>query len=171
MTTVQSSNAVVQGQTVQVCIDGVMSVFQRRMRNLLDERGIEQPDPKPDEWYDLDKFITVLEAIRDDTGANALKKIGEATPEFIEWGADIDSPESALDSLTTIFETVHQGVNEEMVFEQTGEQQGKITSSTLYPQEYQEGFIKGTCEKFGSTHTRISVSEKSANQVIYKVNW
>ncbi|ERH11809.1 MAG: hypothetical protein J07HB67_00820, partial [halophilic archaeon J07HB67] len=75
------------GETVQVCLDGVMSVFESRMREMLDDAGIERPDPQPDEWYPLADFLAVLRTVETDTGENALTKIGESTPRFADWPA------------------------------------------------------------------------------------
>jgi hypothetical protein len=87
MATKSDAGGLVSGQTVSVTIDGVMSVFQRRTRNLLDEHGITEPDPQPEGWYDMGAFLGVLNDVKENTGSNALKKIGEATPNHLDWPA------------------------------------------------------------------------------------
>lgn len=162
----------VLGRTVEVAVDGVMSVFQSRMRKLLDEQGIERPDPDPGEWYSLDRFLRVLETVEDDVGENALTKVGEATPEFTEWSTDANSPAEALKTLTTIFEENHRNVASQCTFERVDKSTGRITSNTPYPTAWEAGLIKGAAESRGSRYTRVTVVEESSNdETVFEVNW
>jgi len=161
----------VRGDTVEVCIEGVMSVFQSRMRNILDEHGIDQPDPQPQEWYSLEKFIRILELIGTDVGENALTKVGEATPEFADWTSDPTSPAEALESLTDVYNEIHKNADGEYSFEQTGEDEGRVISTTPYPDPWERGVLKGSAEKYVSHFTRINTIEPSENRVVFEVSW
>lgn len=171
MSRAQAGGGDVLGVTVNVCIDGVMSVFQSRMRNILDDHDIEKPDPKPDEWYPLDNFLQVLEVVETDVGENALTKIGEATPKFTDWPSSADSPEAALQSLVEIFDNTHRNVSGVYQFEQTGEDSGKIVSTTPYPQAWESGFLKGAAELHGSEYAQIVDVEQQGEKRVYEIRW
>lgn len=161
----------VRGETVQVCIDGVMSVFQSRMRNMLDDRGIEQPDPRPDEWYPLDDFLAVLEVVGNDTGENALRKIGESTPRFADWPAGLDEPDTALENLADAYATNHRRAPGEYVFEVVADDTVRVTSTTPYPPTWEEGILKGTAELNGADYARVSVDESDDDSTVFEVSW
>jgi uncharacterized protein (TIGR02265 family) len=171
MATKSGPDGQVLGETVQVCIDGVMSVFQSRMRKMLDERGIEQPDPKPDEWYPLDQFVGVLRAVKEDTGENALTKIGESTPRFADWPVELDSPATALEKLAGAYDENHRRAPGEYTFEQTDDTEARITSTTPYPPAWEEGMIKGTAELNGTEYARVSVSDDDGETTEFEVTW
>lgn len=171
MTATRVDSGQVLGVTVNVCIDGVMSVFQSRMRDILDEHGIQRPDPHPDEWYPLDKFIRVLDVVETDVGKNAQRKIGEATPQFIDWPTNPDSPAEAFESLIDTFERTHRNVDSEYVFEQTDDSAARITSTTPYPVAWEKGLLKGTAEVHGATYARVNTIEDSNNTKVFEITW
>lgn len=159
------------GETVQVCLDGVMSVFQSRMRRMLDDAGIEKPDPQPAEWYPLDDFLAVLHTVEADTGENALTKIGESTPRFADWAAGYDQPAAALERLTDAYEDNHRGAPGEYSFEQTGESTARVVSTTPYPVAWEEGMLKGTAELSGTAYARVRVDESAPDETVFDVDW
>lgn len=172
MSLTQSSDSEVLGVTVNVCIDGVMSVFQSRMRNILDENNIEQPDPQPDEWYPLEDFLRVLEVVETDVGENALTKIGEATPQFAEWPTNPESSDEALRSLVDLFEENHRNVSGAYEFERLDDNSARITSTTPYPEAWEIGFMKGAAEIHGSDYTRVNTVETgSERQKAFEIEW
>lgn len=159
------------GETVEVCIDGVMAVFKDRMREMLNERGIEEPDPTPGEWYPIDNFLAVLNAVENDTGENALRKVGEATPQFIEWPEEVDSPRAGLDKLNAVYDSTHRNVDGSFSIEEAGDDEADIVSTTPYPYNWEKGFIKGTAEEFGSPFTRVEVTETGGAEKVFHVRW
>ncbi len=172
MSITQTTDGEVIGKKVNVCIDGVMSVFQSRMRNILDDHGIERPDPAPDEWYPVENFLEVLTVVEEDVGENALTKIGEATPKFVEWPTSPDAPGAALKGLLEMFEQNHRNVDGGYSFDQTGESTARITSTTPYPEAWEEGLIKGAAEEHGSSYARVNVvddTERGKKQ--FEVEW
>lgn len=171
MATRQATDGEVLGVQVNVCIDGVMSVFQERMRNILDNHDIERPDPHPEEWYPLEKFLAVLEVVETDVGENASKKIGESTPQFTEWPGSPDTPAQALEGLVDIFSQNHRNVTGEYQFTQTGDSSARVTSTTPYPETWEVGFLKGTAEIHGSSYTRVETVEQTGDKTVYEVNW
>jgi hypothetical protein len=166
-----STDGMVIGENVQVCVEGVMSVFQTRLREMLNEEGIEKPDPNPGEWYSMEKFVTVLNQIETDAGENALRKVGEATPQFVDWPDTTESPGEALAAMPHVFDTVHRGLPGGLSYEETGSDVGEVNSSTPYPQAWEKGFIKGTAEEFGSPFTRVEVVSESRETTRYEVFW
>lgn len=167
---VRNEEGEVLGLVVNVCIDGVMSVFQRRMRNMLDEQGIEQPDPHPDEWYPYEKFHRVLTVVEENTGENALKKIGESTPRFADWPTDPDEPDDALRYIAEVYGDTHRNVQGSYSLdEQDGSVQ--ITSTTPYPTGWESGFMKGTAEQFGASYAQVDTLEDGSRQKRYQVEW
>jgi len=168
--TTDESNGTVRGEMVQVCIDGVMSVYQSRMRDMLDDEDIEKPDPQPDEWYPLTKFLHVLTAVEQNTGESALAKIGESTPRFLNWPATIDSPHDGLCQLTEMYEAEHRQATGEYTYEKVGEEQVKITSTTPYPTQWEKGFLKGTTQHFGAEYAHVDIAE-DGTKTVFEVRW
>jgi hypothetical protein len=168
--TKQNLDGDVRGEMVQVCIDGVMSVFQDRMRDMLDEEGIERPDPQPDEWYPLGKFLNVLEAVEQNTGESALNKVGESTPRFLDWPSQIESPQDGLDHLEEVYKTEHRNADGNYICESHGEGHAVIRSTTPYPVAWEVGFIKGTTQHFGADYGRVDATEEGS-ETVFKVNW
>jgi len=160
----------VRGEMVQVCIDGVMSVFQSRMREMLDEEGIEKPDPRPDEWYALDEFLHVLDAIETNAGENALRKVGESTPRFVDWPETGDSPEDGLAQLGDLYEKEHRSVAGGYAYESDGDDAARVTSTTPYPAVWESGLLKGTAQHFGTEYARID-TEDDGEEVVFEVRW
>lgn len=171
MATAQRTDGEVLGVAVNVCIDGVMSVFQSRMRDILDDHDIEKPDPKPEEWYPLRDFLDVLAVVEADVGENALKKIGEATPQFTEWPSETDSPEEALQNLVTTFDQTHRDVAGRYQFEQADDSRGRVTSTTPYPEAWETGFLKGATEIHGAEYARVSNVEETGEKTVYEIRW
>jgi len=168
--TTDESSGTVRGEMVQVCIDGVMSVYQSRMRDMLDEEDIERPDPKPDEWYPLEKFLHVLTAVERNTGESALAKIGESTPRFLDWPAAADSPYEGLNQLPDVYEAEHRQATGEYTCEKTGEEEVEITSTTPYPTQWEKGFLKGTAQHFGASYAHIDVDD-GGQKTTFEVSW
>jgi len=168
--TTDESSSTVRGEMVQVCIDGVMSVYQSRMRDMLDDEDIEKPDPRPDEWYPLEKFLHVLTAVERNTGESALAKIGESTPRFLDWPPAIDSPHEGLNRLPEMYEAEHRSVTGEYTYEQTGENRAQITSTTPYPTQWEKGFLKGTAQHFGAEYAQIRIADDGP-QTAFEVTW
>lgn len=172
MSTTALNDGQVIGKTVNVCVEGVMSVFQSRMRDILDDHGIEQPDPRPDEWYPMEKFVQVLDIVGEDVGENAQEKIGEATPKFVEWPTTPDSPGTALESLLEMFKETHRNVDGEYSFYQTDDSSARITSTTPYPEAWEKGMLKGTAEEHGSPYAQVEVIEDTQHgNKLFEVEW
>ncbi len=172
MSTTLGSSGQVRGSTVTVCIEGVMSVFQDRMRNILDERGIEQPDPKPNEWYPMGKFMRILDVVEEDVGDNAQEKIGEATPQFIDWPSDPETPTDALRTLIDAFDETHRNVDGDYQFFEMDDSEARITSSTPYPETWEKGMIKGAAEEYGAGYARVTVIEDTEHEKkLFEVEW
>lgn len=160
----------VRGEMVQVCIDGVMSVFQNRMRDMLDEEGIERPDPQPEEWYPLAKFRRVLVAVEQNAGENALEKVGESTPRFVDWPSASESPSDGLAQLADLYDTEHRSAPGDYTFESTGETTARIVSTTPYPPTWESGLIKGTAQHFGADYARVTTTE-AGDETEFEVSW
>lgn len=160
----------VRGEIVQVCIDGVMSVFQSRMREMLDEEGIEEPDPQPQEWYPLADFIEVLTAVERNTGESALAKVGESTPRFLDYAATVDSPQDGLRHLTEMYEAEHRQAMGEYTYESLDDTTAEITSTTPYPTQWERGFLKGTAQHFGADYARVDVTD-DGRETTFEVHW
>jgi predicted hydrocarbon binding protein len=166
----------VSGRTVEVAVEGVMSVFQRRIRGMLDNQGITDPDPRAEEWYDMQDFIVVLEKIEEDAGSNAVRKIGETTPEFVEWPDDADGVNDALSTMTEVYEDHHRNAPGGYEVESAESGTARIVVDTPYPCTFDEGLVKGTVEKFGGGYPRIeevggSCRSEGDESCVYEVVW
>lgn len=166
----------VSGRTVEVAVEGVMSVFRRRIRGMLDEQGITDPDPVAEEWYEMEDFLAVLETVERDAGTNAVTKIGEATPEFAEWPDDPADTVEALSKLTDLYEANHRNAPGGYDVEATGEGVARVVVDTPYPCAFDEGLVKGTVEKHGTDYPRIEevgddCRSEGADTCVYEVEW
>lgn len=160
----------VHGEMVQVCIDGVMSVYQDRMRDMLDEEDIERPDPRPDEWYPLEKFLDVLTAVERNTGKNALSKIGESTPRFLDWPTAVDSPAAGLRQLADVYEAKHRQPSGGYTCTEVDESTVEVISTTPYPTQWEKGFLKGTAQQFGAGYAHIDIVDEGESTT-FEVSW
>lgn len=141
------------------------------MREILNENGIQKPDPNPDEWYPLDRFIEVLETVEKDVGRNALTKVGEATPQFADWPFKPDSVVESFSGLEEIFNQTHRNVSGDLSFEQLGETKGRIVSTTPYPAAWESGVLKGAAEMHGSKYARVDIVDESGREKTYEISW
>lgn len=170
------TGGLVSGQTVSVTIDGVMSVFQRRTRNLLNEHGITEPDPRPDGWYDMDAFLGVLNDVQENTGENALKKIGEATPNHLDWPTAVDGPIEALEALNDVYQETHRDATGGYAVEQVDDVTVRVTADTPYLCRFDRGLLKGAAEAFGDVYARVdevgsSCRDDDGRTCINEVTW
>lgn len=172
---VTSVRGKVSGRTVQVAIEGVMSVFRGRMRDMLNENGIKEPDPDPNGWYELCDFLAVLEDVEQNTGENALTKVGQATPDFVDWPSDPETPHEALPQITDVYEAEHRSATGSYDYQRTGDKAAQITVDTPYPCAFDKGLITGTAEYFGASYARIDHVETcrkdGADACVYEVTW
>jgi len=152
---ITGTDSKVSGRTVMVAIEGVMSVFRGRMRSTLNQQGIEEPDPRPDAWYEMSDFIEVLRHIEEDAGENACRKVGEAGPEFVDWPQEPTSTHDALASLSDAYESEHRNPTGGYEYVQTGSASGRVTTDTPYPCVFDQGFVKGTASSFGASGVRL----------------
>jgi hypothetical protein len=162
----------VNGQTVEITNEGVMSVLQRRTRNMLNEHGIEEPDPQPEGWYEMHDFVGVLEDIKE----NALNKVGEATPNYIEWPTDVDDPADALTELDDVYDDQHRSAPGSYDAEVTGDATVRVTADTPYPCAFDRGLVKGSAEAFGAGRAQIETvggecREDGGSTCVYEVTW
>lgn len=166
----------VHGQTVEVTLEGVMSVFRRRMRDLLDDHGIEDPDPQSDDWYDMEAFLNVLDDVKEDTGENALRKIGEATPRQFDWPDEPDSPAAALAALSDIYEAEHQPARGSYAFERVDDTTARVTADTPYPCVFDRGLLKGTVKTGGGNRASLTevgstCRDEGHETCVYELSW
>lgn len=176
MATKSDAGGLVSGQTVSVTIDGVMSVFQRRTRNLLDEHGITEPDPQPEGWYDMDAFLGVLNDVKENTGSNALKKIGEATPNHLDWPTSPESAVEGLEALNDVYQETHRDARGGYGVERVDDVTVRVTADTPYLCAFDEGLLKGTAEAFQDVYARVeevgsSCRDDGGRTCIYEVTW
>jgi len=170
LTTTTDTDGRVRGELVQVCIDGVMSVFQSRMREMLDDEGIERPDPSPDEWYSLEKFLHVLAAVEQNAGENALRKVGESTPRFVDWPGGVEDAHGALAHLGDLYADEHRNAAGGYEYERLDDGQALVASTTPYPTQWEDGLLKGTVHHFSDDHARVVV-EEDGDRTEFEVHW
>ncbi|PSP74846.1 hypothetical protein BRC81_16840 [Halobacteriales archaeon QS_1_68_20] len=119
-----------------------MPVFQHRMRNTLDARGITEPDPQPDSWYRMEHFLAVLDDVQKNVGESAVSQIGELTAENVEWPTDPESPAEAFEVLTAVYEAQHRNAPGGYEYERGNPMTVLVTSTTPYPCKFDEGYSR-----------------------------
>lgn len=166
----------VSGRTIEVAVDGVMSVLRQRMRNTLDAHGITEPDPRPEGWYGMEEFLKVLDDVEANVGESAVAQIGELAAENVEWPDDPESPAEAFASLTAVYEAQHRNASGGYDVEQVDPTTVLITATTPYPCKFEEGLLKGSAEAHGSEYARVNKDgagcrDEGDESCVYKVTW
>ena len=172
-------NVEVEGQAVRSMLDGVAelsSVFEKRMQETLDQKGIG--DPQPGEWYPQQAYLDAVGSIADSIGAQTFRNIGKKLPKNTEFPPSIDSVSEALEALEKGYEMNHRGGDSGFYeFEDVGPNEKLVYCKNPYPCDLDVGLITAVAEEFSSDGI-VTVEEESdlcrddgGDKCSYRVSW
>jgi hypothetical protein len=72
----------------------VSPVFERKMRDLFEEHGIE--DPSPDEWYSAENFVSAVNEAAEQIGDKTVLEAGVQMGRDVPQPEEVDGPKDAL---------------------------------------------------------------------------
>lgn len=164
----------VSGETIELLLDQVMSVFRRQIEESLQEGGIE--DVSAGEWYSAETFADVIETVEENAGASTARKLGAALPETMDWTSNPASPDEALAALSDGLYACHRGHVGDYEFELNGDGSGTVTVDTLYPCAFDMGVLKGTAQQFGADYVTVDevgtrCRDDGAPTCTYEISW
>lgn len=164
----------VDGGTIELTMNGVMTVFRQRLREALAERGIE--DVAEGRWYPLEDFTAVLEMIGENAGPSTLRKLGVAVADDVDWRDRPDSPADALDGIAEVMRRYHRGSVGDYRLEEADDGRATVTCRGPYPCEFDKGILEGTAERFGASYARVDevgdrCRDDRGTACSYEVRW
>ncbi|MCB4792261.1 MAG: hypothetical protein LHV68_10305 [Elusimicrobia bacterium] len=181
----------VNGQTVLSIVDG-LTVKETGFK-ILAANWIK--DPKPNHWYLQENWLNAFKEISKKIGPLALNAIGRKIPENADWPSEVNSIESALQSIDIAYHMNHR-INGEVMFnpatgamkegighyefKKNEEGQVLMICQNPYPCDFDKGIIYAAANKFKPAGVKqISVVEEETNTCrkkgddtcIYIVSW
>ncbi|WP_276299171.1 hypothetical protein [Halorussus lipolyticus] len=170
----------VEGRAVRSMLEGVgelSSVFEKRMQETLDERGIGEP--QAGEWYPQEAYLDAVASIEDSIGSQTFRNIGKKLPEKTPMPPAIDTVDEALEAVEKGYEMNHRGGDSGYYeFEDTGENEKVVHCKNPYPCDLDVGLITAVAEEFSSDSAIVTVEEESdvcrddgGDECIYRVSW
>ncbi|HYG58952.1 MAG TPA: hypothetical protein VD902_12910 [Symbiobacteriaceae bacterium] len=122
-------------------------------------------DPRPGEWYPLDKYMAAFYGIAVKTGNAALHQIGKRIPENAAFPPHMHSFVTAMSSLDVAYHMNHRKNGQIMANPATGEmvegighyryvppasgaRQAKMICDNLYPCDFDRGILTALSQRF-----------------------
>lgn len=174
------SGVEVNGQTILSVVESagaISPVFERKAHEFLSNNGID--DPQQGEWYSQGDYLSAIEQIERDGGAQLLTNIGKRIPKLAEWPEGVDSVAGGLDSINRAYQMNHRGGEiGSYRFEATGDRSGVVYCKNPYPCLFDKGIIEGVVSEFGRTDASLSLNETGphcrsdgADECQYTIEW
>ena len=182
----------VNGETVFSVIDG-MGVFRTMAVQILTRNGID--DPKAGQWYSQQAWLDAFRVISETIGAVTLHAIGRKIPENAQFPTNIDSVESALQSIDIAYHMNHRLQGKVMYdrhtkkmtegighyyYEKLGENKAQMVCDNPYPCDFDQGIIEAMARRFkpsGSLFVsvqhddRVRCRKKGGDRCTYLIEW
>ncbi len=159
--TTTASGIEVSGDTVLAMTKG-MRGFRKRLRHLLAERGVN--NPQPNHWYSQDDLLDLFEAFPASVGPFMISDMGAQVAHDAKFPAEIDCVAKALTQLDALYRAGHRGARMgSYIFQKTGEDSGTLVCSTPYPCDFDQGLIEAVASRFrGRTPGKVTVQHEEA---------
>jgi hypothetical protein len=162
----------------------VSPVFEKKMKELLSEHGID--DPEPEEWYDAEAFTDAVDQATDRIGSKTIAQAGE------EMGYDVpkggaSSPHKVLEGIDQAQQDAYRGSETRpagsYTYERLGERSARcaVTEDFAYPDEISKGSLTGTVKDLVDRESDVVVEEvdtrptehpeKSDERSAYRIEW
>ncbi len=156
----------------------VMGAFKRLALGILQENGIE--DPQPELWYSQQAWLDSFAKIAKEIGPNTLYQIGRQIPQQHYFPPGIDSIESVLSDLDAAYLKSHRGGEVgHYRFQVVGMRIGTMTCDNPYPCDFDRGIIQALAERFEPAGSLVDVRHEdnapckrnSGNSCVYTISW
>lgn len=170
----------VNGKAVSSMLAGVgelSSVFEKRMKETLDEKGIGEP--QPDEWYPQQAYLESFKSVADTIGPQTLQNIGKKIPENAEWPPGLDGVADGLRSIDDAYQMNHRGGDIGYYeFEEVGGSEALMHCKNPYPCDLDKGLVSGAAEKFSPEGALVELDEEGdscrddgSDECVYRISW
>jgi hypothetical protein len=160
------------------CVSEVSPVFGGKLRKILENNGIEEP--QEGESYSMDAVVASINQVSEEVGEQTTHQIGIHQVTIPEWPEEVDTVEKGFQALQEMYVGAYENFNPELLgkftFEKTGERQGRaaVTAEFPYPSSFASGIFEGTIKEFSARDARPELSETNAKpgeKVAYELNW
>ncbi len=157
----------VHGSAVKSVIEGC-GVFQKRVKTLLAEKGIEELDVNA--WYSLDDVIAVITKLAASVGNNLLLEIGKYIPKNSVFPPEVDSFEKAVVLLDVAYKMNHRNGNYgEYKCIQEDPHTIRVICNVPYPAMVNLGILRGFARRFQSLVTIREASMDGGGEFVLKL--
>jgi hypothetical protein len=141
---------------------------------ILKEQGVRQPMDRPQ--YPLQLSLDVLKAVHDKIGPNTINLVGRKIPEHLAFPEHLDTVEAALGALDYMYKANHSGgPSGGWTAEVQGDRKIRLTNSTPYPCDFDQGLVQGVAQLFDRTasvaHEPGACRKDGAEACAYVVRW
>lgn len=160
----------------------VSPVFERKMEELLEEYGIDDPDP--DEWYSAESFAEAVERVAAEIGDKTVSEAGKQMGRDVPKPPEVESPHDVLaqmhDQHYQSYRNVERGSIGGYTYERVDETTARlgVTEGFPYPTGIARGAPVGIAEDItgesvstDAVPTEPTGSGKSPEREAYELSW
>lgn len=157
----------------------VSPVFERKIRDLLEEYGIDDPDPE--QWYSADSFTSAVSEAAEEIGSSTILEAGKQMGQDVPQPESVSGPKDALKRVNEAHQAAYQNASERYPAGQyryeeldSNEVKMSVTDNWPYPPEIAEGSLLGITQSTAPNASRVEVetTEPASDEVAaYIVRW
>jgi hypothetical protein len=164
----------------------VSPVFEKKMKELLSEHGIDDPDHE--KWYSAEAFIEAVNQATDRIGSKTIAQAGEEMGRDVPKPEDAESPHDVLKTVDEAQQAAYRGGSEERpagsyTYERLGDREARcaVTEDFAYPDEISEGSLRGIVKDMVDRGSDVRIEEvdpkptdhpeKSDERIAYRISW
>jgi hypothetical protein len=165
-------NVEVTGRTILSTIDGLGDQALEAFR----QRGVNKIDP--DGWYPQQIWLDVLKEM-DQRGFFNMVAVGMKIPEDAAFPPDINTVESALESIDVAYHMNHRGGEiGHYRYEKIGDRHVRMVCDNPYPSDFDYGLIYAMTRRYAGHRADFTVTRadspcrrKGDDRCIYDIKW
>jgi len=158
-------------------VEEISPVFGKKAREILEENGIEDPDPS--ETYPMDAVVSFINQVSDEVGDKTTKKIGVHQVTIPEWPDHVETVEDGFDEIQNMYVGAYENFSVEelgeFTFEKTDTREGRAaaTEEFPYPPSFAQGIFEGIIQDItDNSGGRVTETDtKSGERAAYEVSW
>lgn len=176
------SEAEVTGRYVVEFVESagaVSPVFERKIRSLLEEKGID--DPQPDDWYRAESFVAAVEEVASSIGEKTIFEAGVQMGNAVPQPDGVTTPVEALRAVDESHQAAYRNARTQypagqFTFERLGDRTVRmgVTENWPYPKETMTGNLKGVVQSTANETAIVEISdaEPTGNELYaVEVSW
>lgn len=166
----------VNGQTVSSIIEG-MGAFKPTAVKILSAHGIK--DIRSDSWHSQQAWLDAFAEIAKTVGNATLIQIGKKIPECAKFPPQVNSLETALQSIDVAYHMNHRGGEiGHYAYQKTGPTTARMVCNNPYPCDFDKGIVLAMVARFGAGRSAQVIHDQSAecrrngaNSCTFLVQW